>query len=390
MSRALISRSPDLQRLVDEGYEVDVQADHLVVHSVPYVTASKEVKRGTLVSRLTLAGGVLERPNDHVMLFTGEQPCDQHGVVIAQIQHQAEHKVLAEGLVVDRSFSSKPPNGYADHFEKMTTYAAILTAPARVLEPDATAKTFRRIEASEDESVFLFMDTASTRAGIRALTEKFQDERVGIIGVGGTGSYILDLLAKTPVSEIHLFDGDRFLNHNAFRAPGAATIAELQTGPNKAARFRDVYSTMRRGVIAHEEFLLETNLGLLDNLTFVFICIDRGSAKPAIFARLEQLGIPFIDVGMGIDVANDQLAGILRVTASTITKREHAHRLVSFADGPDDIYDSNVQVAELNALNAALAVLKWKKLRGFYRDLEKEHHATYTIDVNMMTSDEVE
>src|SRR5687768_5823216 len=110
MSRALISHSPDLRKLVDEGYEVDVQADHLVVHSVPYVTASKEVKRGTLVSRLTLAGGVLERPNDHVMLFAGEQPCDQHGVVIAQIQHQADHKVLAEGLVVDRSFSSKPPN----------------------------------------------------------------------------------------------------------------------------------------------------------------------------------------------------------------------------------------------------------------------------------------
>jgi hypothetical protein len=390
MSRALISLSPDLQRLVDEGYEVDVKSDHLVVHSVPYVTPGKLVARGKLVSRLNVAGGVLERPSDHVMLFAGEQPCDQYGVVITQIQHQAERKVLAEGLVVDRSFSSKPPNGYADYYEKMTTYAAILSAPARVLDPEVTAKTFQRIETAEDESVFLFMDIASTRAGIRALTEKFRGERIGIIGVGGTGSYILDLVAKTPVSEIHLFDGDRFLNHNAFRAPGAATLAELQVGPNKAARFRDLYSTMRRGVIAHEEFLLEANLDLLNNLTFVFVCIDRGSAKPAIFGRLEQLGIPFVDVGMGIDVNSEQLAGILRVTASTDTKREHARRLVSFADGPDDIYASNVQVAELNALNAALAVLKWKKLRGFYRDLEKEHHATYTIDVNMMTSDETE
>jgi hypothetical protein len=187
-----------------------------------------------------------------------------------------------------------------------------------------------------------------------------------------------------------LFDGDRFLNHNAFRAPGAASIAELQVGRNKAAHFRDRYSVMRRGIVAHEEFLLESNLDLLGGLTFVFVCIDRGSAKAAIFGRLEQLGVPFVDVGMGIEVHNDQLAGILRVTASTGSKREHAHRLVSFADGADDIYNSNVQVAELNALNAALAVLKWKKLRGFYRDLEKEHHATYTIDVNMMTSDEVE
>jgi hypothetical protein len=31
----------------------------------------------------------------------------------------------------------------------------------------------------------------------------------------------LDFVAKTPVEEIHLFDSDVFLQHNAFRAPGA-------------------------------------------------------------------------------------------------------------------------------------------------------------------------
>lgn len=390
MSRALISLNSDLQRLVDAGYEVDIRADHLAVGSVPYVTSEKVVKRGTLVSRLELAGSILERPKDHVVFFSGEQPCDQHGAVISQIQHQASHVVLAEGLMVDRSFSSKPAGGYADYFEKMTTYAAILTAPARVLEPEATAQTFRRIETSEDESVFLFRDTASTRAGIRSLTEKFLGERLGIIGVGGTGSYILDLVAKTPVAEIHLFDGDRFLNHNAFRAPGAATLAELQLGRNKAAYFRDKYTAMRRGIFAHEEYLIESNLDLLNGLTFVFICIDRGTAKPAIFQRLEALKTPFIDVGMGISMADERLAGILRVTASTNSKRGHAHRLVSFADAPDDIYQSNIQLSELNALNAGLAVLKWKKLREFYRDLERELHSTYTIDVNMMLSDETE
>jgi hypothetical protein len=42
--------------------------------------------------------------------------------------------------------------------------------------------------------------------------------------------------------------------------------------------------------------------------------------------------------------------------------------------------------ADLNALNATLAVIKWKKIRGFYRDLEREHHSTYTTDGNMMLS----
>lgn len=50
------------------------------------------------------------------------------------------------------------------------------------------------------------------------LARKFQHERVAIVGVGGTGSYILDMVAKTWVREIHLFDSDRFLQYNAFRS----------------------------------------------------------------------------------------------------------------------------------------------------------------------------
>jgi hypothetical protein len=41
----------------------------------------------------------------------------------------------------------------------------------------------------------------------------------------------------------------------------------------------------------------------------------------------------------------------------------------------------------LNALNAALAVIKWKKLMGFYQDLDFEHHCTYTIGGNMLRNE---
>ena len=54
----------------------------------------------------------------------------------------------------------------------------------------------------------------------------------------------------------------------------------------------------------------------------------------------------------------------------------------------NDDYDSNIQVADLNALNAALAVIKWKKLCGFYLDFVKEHHSTYSIDCNMLVNDD--
>ena len=71
--------------------------------------------------------------------------------------------------------------------------------------------------------------------------------------MGGTGSYVLDLVAKTPVPEIHLFDGDRLLNHNAFRSPGAPTLAQLGEKQLKVTYFADIYSRMRRVGVIHAD-----------------------------------------------------------------------------------------------------------------------------------------
>jgi hypothetical protein len=51
-------------------------------------------------------------------------------------------------------------------------------------------------------------------------------------------------------------------------------------------------------------------------------------------------------------------------------------------------YAHNIQVAELNALNASLAVVRWKKHFGFYNDLEREHNCTYTVDGNALLNEE--
>ena len=87
------------------------------------------------------------------------------------------------------------------------------------------------------------------------------------------------------------------------------------------------------------------------------------------------------------------LEGIVRVTTSTVEQRTHVHRKsrISF-DEPelDEDYQTNIQIAELNALNAALAVIKWKKLLGFYHDAGREHNSTYTTSVNMLLSDDHE
>jgi uncharacterized Zn ribbon protein len=79
MSRQLISRSVDLQRLREEGYDLEIRAGFLLVKDVPYVNSKKEVKQGTLVSKLTLADDVTAKPDNHVAYFEGEHPCRQDG-----------------------------------------------------------------------------------------------------------------------------------------------------------------------------------------------------------------------------------------------------------------------------------------------------------------------
>lgn len=389
MSSALIARSPDLQRLRDEGYDIAVVDGYLILRNVPYVDAQREVRRGTLVSALTLAGDQTTRPACHTLSFAGDHPCQADGSPIQQLVHQVATNTLG-GVQVERSFSNKPPEGFADHYAKFVSYANILSGPAQVLDPTATARTYPPIANEDDSSPFQYVDTASSRANIVAFARKFAELKVGIVGLGGTGSYVLDLVTKTPAAEIHLFDGDRFLQHNAFRAPGAHSLDALRTAGSKAAYFAQVYSALHRRVVAHETYVDESNVSALRQFDYVFLCVDSGRARRLVSAELRDAGIPLIDVGMGVTITDDKLTGMLRVTTSS---RELPGLIAdggfaSLDDAPDDVYSQNIQIADLNALNATLAVLKWKKLVGFYHDDVREHHATFAVASGLHTREQ--
>jgi hypothetical protein len=282
-------------------------------------------------------------------------------------------------------------SGYSDYYEKMTTYCAIISKPPRFIDSSVTAQSHLPVEIADEESVFKYLDTASSRAGIGAITEKLHVAKVAIVGLGGTGSYVLDLVAKTPVKEIYLFDGDAFLSHNAFRAPGAASIDDLGKHPAKVDYLKNLYDRFRRGIVAHKCNIDESNLERLDDMHSVFLCMDGSECKKLIISHLEAKGIPFIDVGMGIDEVGGKLYGQLRVTTSTPRQREHVHtrNLIPCGDSGENPYNTNIQVADLNALNACLAVVKWKKLLGFYCDLEKEYHCVYQIDGNHIINEDL-
>lgn len=379
MSLRPIARSPDLTRLRNEGYDLDIRGGFLLVRDVPYVRADRTVGRGTLISRLELSGDVTVKSTDHVAYWTGEHPCHSDGRKIHSIENGSQPQALYEGVRADHTFSAKAD--YRDYYHKMTTYIGRITGEASKLDSEADARTYPAIPAEDGSGPFKYVDTASSRAGIAAVNAKLAGQRIGIIGLGGTGSYVLDLIAKTEVAEIRLIDGDVFSQHNAFRAPGAPSIEELQARPKKARRFADLYANMHGGIVAHDDFLGPDNLALLDGLDFAFVCLDQGAAKRMVVDRLSANGTSFIEVGLGVLLTGGQMGGIVRVTASTPDTRALAERHISFADNDAaaNEYATNIQIAELNALNAALAVIRWKKLCGVYRDTGKAVYTGYAI-----------
>ncbi len=393
MSQQLISLSEDLKKLRDEGYEIEIKGSYLVVHNIPYVCSAGRTAFGKLISELTLLNNTTTaRPSTHVIFFTGDYPCYKDGSPIEAIRHASQPQQLIQGIVVNHSFSNKPQAGYPDYYSKVTRYAEIIAGPAKSIDPKLSEKPFAPITDQDEESVFNYFDTNSSRANINMLNQKFSKQKIGIIGLGGTGAYVLDLVAKTPVMEIHLFDADDLLQHNAFRSPGAASTEQLSQKIKKVNYYKDIYSRMHKGIVVHDSYVAAHNLSLLDSMSYIFICVDKNSVRKVIIDHLVSKKITFIDVGLGVNIVEgmDVLVGTLRLTIGTPEKYDHLQKRICGEDvGDDNEYSTNIQVADLNALNATLAVIKWKKMSGFYQDLELEHHSTYSINVSQLINEDL-
>ncbi|MGW4211725.1 ThiF family adenylyltransferase [Lentzea sp. NPDC004789] len=387
MSTSPLVRDTDLGRLLDDGYDVVVQEGHLVVRQIPYVTTEAAVAYGFLTYPVTVAGDRIVSGTDHRIWFGGSTPCDEHGQPIKCAN--AEEHAVTSNMRATFMLSSKPrPNGYASEYEKVTAYVRILSHPAVALDDSVTPTPGAAWQEVEDDLPFRYRDTATARAGLAALNKVFFNQKIGVVGTGGTGGYVVDLVAKTPVAEIALYDGDTFDNHNAFRAPGAADIEVLRARPNKAEYFAQVYGHMHTGVTAYPVFIDESNLALLDDRTFVFLSMDNTSAKPAIIEHLRERKIPFIDVGMGVEEIDGKLSGLLRITLSLPdSTATDAQIPTKRGDVDEDDYSRNIQIADLNALNATFAVGRWKRWLNFYADGSEETSMTYSIYVNELSNE---
>ena len=230
---------------------------------------------------------------------------------------------------------------------------------------EVTPYTFKCVEAMPN-SVFKFHDTLTSRAEITDLSAKFSNDVIAIIGLGGTGAYILDFLVKTPsVKSEHLM---RTCSMCIMHFVLPESLKESELGKPKAEVYRARYENFRNGLSVEPRSIDTSSGDALRGVTFAFVCVDSGPSRKGIFDLLIEKKIPFIDVGMGLNRKRGPLNGMLRTTYYSVENGQKILEkgLAELTESPDDEYRTNIQISELNALNACLAVIRFKQLRGFY------------------------
>jgi ThiF family len=378
----LANHNDDLRRILDKGYAVAIDGGYLIIRDIPYLDAHKQLQWGAFVAKLEFVDKLTVKQDDHQICFAGSVPHGLDGKPIPNLGGGLATLPLGESskdVVVQRRFSNKPKDTgkFADFLEKIESYLTIISGPAMELH-GANPYTFRSVE-NVSNSVFKVHDTLTSRAEIADLSAKFANEVIAVIGLGGTGSYVLDFLVKTPAQEIRAFDHDSYHVHNAFRSPGRLEDTEL--GKPKADVYSGRYDNFRHGLNVRRKLIDSSSSADLEGVTFAFVCVDKGSARAEIFDLLLSKSIPFIDVGIGLSRKRDRLNGMIRATYYSLENGQNIRDkgLAEMSDPPDDIYRTNIQISEINALNACLAVIRYKQLRGFYFEEIPYYHLLLEI-----------
>jgi tRNA A37 threonylcarbamoyladenosine dehydratase len=150
--------------------------------------------------------------------------------------------------------------------------------------------------------------------------------RVAIFGVGGVGGYVAEVLARSGIGGLDLFDNDRICVTNINRQIYAliSTIGEYKVDVAEE-RIHDINPNCT--VIKHQMFYLPANADDVDlsQYDYVIDCIDTVTAKIELIKRCYALHIPIISC-MG--AANKMDPTAFRVTDINKTQMDPLAKII--------------------------------------------------------------
>lgn len=134
--------------------------------------------------------------------------------------------------------------------------------------------------------------------------------RVGIVGVGGTGSPVAEQLCRLGVGHLRLFDGDAFAGTNVNRVYGSKLTDE---GRSKVELAKEHLESIGLGTsveIVPQHITYEAAARALRDCDIVFGCTDKELPRAILVQLAMRYGIPVFDLGVLIDSRDGAITGV--------------------------------------------------------------------------------
>ncbi len=354
------------------GFTVAVETDVVRAIAVPCLLAGGVVGTCTIEKSYDPASG---KPNDrlggagHGVLITADEEHD--GLVYHADGTPIGNFIDGDGKTWSTISIKK---GRQDSPEEDGSASALIHRYAKQVVGAVSAAGYSETASLAKRGPFKIPNTFEARAALGPIQDRIREQRIAVIGLGGTGAYVLDLMAKTPVPELHLLDADEVEWHTFMRAPGAPTTEEIESLrnslPTKVAYYHSKYASLREGIYPHvvriDNSTVLAEFLSIHPLDFAFVCIDqkKDSDSPrqdVVYEALSEAAIPFIDSGVSITLEGERVRGAVTTSFYAAGSEEWRQAIPNArVEGNVPGY-RNVQLPEVNALAASLAVMEWRR-----------------------------
>ena len=358
-------RQTSLQR----GWVVRVEKNLITLSGVPYRkkngdAGSCNISVATEDDQLTMKAPENSGEAIHAAILTGVEGGRAYSKTsepVGNVLWSDDETSCVISIITDEG-------AYQNAWHALTIYAVFVTAEVGQEQRQNSASVFHfSVEGESD------LDSENWRVRAR-------DQRIGIVGLGGVGLWIFDLMSKTDVRKIEVWDEDKIEGRNLLRAPGWASSDAI--GEKKASYFGSQYERVRQGISIHEENLsVELQPSVFTELDFVFIAVDKAETRTALCEALEEANVPFVDVGMGLERREGRVRGSFQVFYSGSKPDRWRVGIPTVEGNGQDEYRA-LQLAELGALNASFAVGVWRRHIGQYEGTSIDWLVRYLVEDN--------
>ena len=202
-------------------------------------------------------------------------------------------------------------------------------------------------------------------------------ERIAVIGLGGVGGWIADLVVKADPSEVHGWDYDHIEPKNILRMPGGLNPSTW-VGRQKADWFHETYSLIHKNVHGHNKRVLQQNVQeVMEGITFAFVAVDDAHDRMMVCDALASAQIPFVVAGLSLVRKDKRVRVFMRIVAAHVGVSSWRQAIPQVGQTGQDDYGS-LDLPDVYSMAAGWAVQSWRKMRGQIWQEQREECLDYS------------